>query len=96
MRTRKRTSKIHIYQIMLSVSCEVIRFDETGLNPYQIAMVIFPRTIMVFDTKYDDVIKWKHFPCYWPFVRGIHLLQVNSHTKASDAELWSFLWYAPE
>ena len=20
----------------------------------------------------DDVIKWKHFPCYWPFVRGIH------------------------
>ena len=18
----------------------------------------------------DDVIKWKHFPCYWPFVRG--------------------------
>ena len=22
--------------------------------------------------KYDDVIKWKHFPWYWPFVRGIH------------------------
>ena len=21
---------------------------------------------------HDDVIKWKHFPCYWPFVRGIH------------------------
>ena len=21
---------------------------------------------------YDDVIKWKHFPRYWPFVRGIH------------------------
>ena len=21
---------------------------------------------------YDDVIKWKHFPSYWPFVRGIH------------------------
>ena len=19
---------------------------------------------------HDDVIKWKHFPCYWPFVRG--------------------------
>ena len=26
------------------------------------------------DLKYDDVIKWKHFPRYWPFVR----LQVNS------------------
>ena len=21
---------------------------------------------------HDDVIKWKHFPCYWSFVRGIH------------------------
>ena len=21
---------------------------------------------------HDDVIKRKHFPCYWPFVRGIH------------------------
>ena len=21
---------------------------------------------------HDDVIKWKHFPCYWPSVRGIH------------------------
>ena len=20
----------------------------------------------------DDVIEWKHFPCHWPFVRGIH------------------------
>ena len=20
----------------------------------------------------DEVIKWKHFPHYWPFVRGIH------------------------
>ena len=23
-------------------------------------------------TRHDDVIKWKHFPRYWPFVRGIH------------------------
>ena len=21
---------------------------------------------------HDDVIKWKHFPCYWNFVWGIH------------------------
>ena len=41
---------------------------------------------------HDDVIKWKHFPRYWPFVRGIHRSPVNSHTKASDAELRSFLW----
>ena len=29
----------------------------------------------------DDVIKWKHFPRYWPFVRGIHRSPVNSPYK---------------
>ena len=31
--------------------------------------------------KHDDVIKWKHFPRYWPFVRGIHRSPVNSTHK---------------
>ena len=43
---------------------------------------------------HDDVIKWKHFPCYWPFVRGIH--RWIALTKASDVELWCFLWSASE
>ena len=30
---------------------------------------------------HDDVIKWKHFPRYWPFVRGIHRWPVNSPNK---------------
>ena len=30
---------------------------------------------------HDDVIKWKHFLRYWPFVRGIHLSPVNSPHK---------------
>ena len=29
-----------------------------------------------------DVIKWKHFPHYWPFVRGIHWSSVNSPHKS--------------
>ena len=33
------------------------------------------------DTIHDDVIKWKHFPRYWPFVRGIHRSTVNSPHK---------------
>ena len=40
---------------------------------------------------HNDVIKWKHFPRYWPFVRGIHRSRWIPHTKASDAELWCFL-----
>ena len=30
---------------------------------------------------HDDVIKWKHFPRDWPFVRGIHRPPVNSPHK---------------
>ena len=30
---------------------------------------------------HDDVIKWKHFPRYWPFMRGIHRSPVNSTHK---------------
>ena len=43
---------------------------------------------------HDDVIKWKHFPRHWPFVQGIH--RSPALTKASDAELWCFLLFAPE
>ena len=45
---------------------------------------------------HDDVIKWKHFPHNWPFVRGIRRSRWIPHTKASDAELWCFLWSASE
>ena len=48
------------------------------------------------NTSHDDVIKWKHFPGYWPFVRGIHRSPVNSRETASGAELWCFLWSASE
>ena len=51
--------------------------------------------INITENSHDDVIKWKHFPRYWPFVRGIHRWsRWIPHTKASDAELWCFLWSA--
>ena len=31
---------------------------------------------------HDDVIKWKHFPRCWPFVRRIHRSPVNSPHKS--------------
>ena len=30
---------------------------------------------------HDDVIKWKHFPHYWPYVQGIHRSPMNSSHK---------------
>ena len=34
----------------------------------------------------DHVVKWKQFPRYWPFVRGIHRSPVNSPHKGQ----WRF------
>ena len=31
----------------------------------------------LYPVAHDDVIKWKHFPRNWPFVRGIHRSPVN-------------------
>ena len=41
----------------------------------------------------DDVIKWKHFPRYWPFVWGIHRWPVNSPHKGQwrGALMFSFI-----
>ena len=32
----------------------------------------------VWKSIHGDVIKWKHFPRYWPYVRGIHRWPVDS------------------
>ena len=34
-----------------------------------------------YDIILDDIIKWKHFSHYWPFVRGIHRSMVNFPQK---------------
>ena len=39
---------------------------------------------------HDDVIKWIHFPCYWPFVRGYHWSQVNSPDKGQRRRAFMF------
>ena len=39
---------------------------------------------------YDDVIEWKHFPRYWPFVRGIHRSHVNSPHKGQGRAAFVF------
>ena len=42
---------------------------------------------------HDDVIKWKQFTRYWPFVRGIHRSPVNSPHKGQwrRASIFSFI-----
>ena len=40
--------------------------------------------------KHNEVIKWKHFPCYWSFVWGIHQSLVNSLHKGQWREAFMF------
>ena len=48
---------------------------------------------MLSDETHDDVIKWNHFPRYWPFVRGIHRSPVNSPHKGQwrGAKMFSLI-----
>ena len=41
----------------------------------------FPDTVSQSTWWPSDVMKWKHFPRYWPFVRGIHRSPVDSPHK---------------
>ena len=47
-------------------------------------------------THHDDVIKWKHFPHYWPFVRGIHRSPVNFLHKSQWRGALMFFLFASE
>ena len=42
--------------------------------------------------RHDDVIKWKQFPRYWPFVQGIHRSPVNSPHKCQWRGTLMFSW----
>ena len=45
-------------------------------------------------THHDDVIKWKNFPPYWPFVREIYRSQEIPRKRTGDAERFylTFAW----
>ena len=45
--------------------------------------------------RHDHVIKWKHFPRYWPFVRRIHRSPVNSTHKGQWRGALMFFLSAP-
>ena len=50
--------------------------------PYRSAIILKAKyNLDLTNTIHDDVIKWKHFPRNWPFVRGIHRSPVNSPHK---------------
>ena len=45
---------------------------------------------------HDDVMKWNHFPRYWPVVRGIHRSLVNFPHKGLWRDALMCFLSAPE
>ena len=67
------------------MSC--LSFETTA---WRSALICNGDSSMHIGTYHDDVIKWKHFPRYWSFVRGIHMWPANSPHKGQWRGAWLF------
>ena len=75
----------HVVVIGVWVQNFVTNFNGGGIATVDKVGIL--TTVSVF---HDDVIKWKHFPRYWPFVRGIQRSPVNSPHKGQWSGAWMF------
>ena len=64
-------------------ACGMHRYRMVSEISHLLAHVIIRTLFINFSSlvHHDDVIKWKHFPRYWPFVRRIHRSPVNAPHK---------------
>ena len=67
----------HIQQL----SCSIGNLRSRITSSYIIFMLISEWLHSAILMVHYDVIKWKHFPRYWTFVRGTHRSPVNSAEK---------------
>ena len=52
--------------------------------PIEYTHCVVMHSFVIVVSSHDDVIKWKHFPRHWPFVRGIPRSPVNSPHKGQS------------
>ena len=77
--------------LLYNIALEIIIIGiGSGLSPVWCQAIAQTYIICVLDI-HDDVIKWKHFPRYRPFVRGIHRSPVNSPHKGQWRRALMFL-----
>ena len=76
---------IHIYTYIIGL-CIYTKRAVSFMHAYIIIVFLYLHYSRICSNnrktiEHDDVIKWKHFPRYCPFVRGIHWSPVNSPHK---------------
>ena len=76
-------ARIKYYSPQFTVGCNYLYLPEIpGLGAKSLNYVVWSEhTLSFHQPAHDDVIKWKHFPRYWPFVRGINRSPLNSPHK---------------
>ena len=77
---QKRLSKFHTKYPLHWRICSLFRSDH------------FKSSKIYELQSHDDVIKWKHFPRYWPFVQGIHRSPVTRSFDVSLICAWMNGW----
>ena len=71
-----------MYTVTIRILCTI--HDLSERNDISMSIITISLALVSREVKWlnhDDVIKWKHFPHYCPFVRGIHRSPVNSPHK---------------
>ena len=63
----------HIFIIYISFLIEIVT-EVCTMTRLCCIISVMAADVLVKQT-HDDIIKWKHYPCYWPFVLGIHRSQ---------------------
>ena len=86
----------HIFQMQFKVNSSYLWLCKYFNDKNHWIIFIWVRAWLDTSSADGEVIKWKHFSCYWAFVRGFTGPLWIPLTKASDAELWCFLSSAPE
>ena len=76
-----------------TLQCNVVSHWLGACTEWSLHLWIMSHVLLVI-ARHDDFSKWKHFPHYWPFVRGIHWW--IPLTKASNMEFSCFLWCLPK
>ena len=78
----------HLNSAFSRVPSAVTPFPINSPNSFYWLYIISPQWN---DTSHDDIMKWKYFPHYRPFVRGIHQSLVDSLYKGPA--MWNFLFF---
>ena len=85
----EKTSRISPHRSWDQYECVSISRDVSRNDALVRWYKLFPKINFLV---HDDVIKWKHFPRNWPFVRGIHRSPVNSLHKDQWRGALMFSW----